>query len=1294
MLFTSVITFRSPNFLRHYDLVLTTKSIFAGYSFTASVEDCKTHLINTGREIVSQDVAKIIALMCRTHTNLSDCSINLPTPSNAFWQGGQGGDKDKAQNIPATISSTAEHATWKPDIFVQALKEVAANINWTDVCFAFDHREFLIKDRIGLNILITTVRLGMQSSGVGQHFPVDCICSQWKNAEGQLSLISMIIKSPDIYSFADHIYKSVQIESLKTPPEVDNKEIASWKSIHLVEALLTIAEQGFYTQVLEHFKTPLQHCPDILFMALLQAQQPMTVLRQELFTSLVPIFLGNHPNSGTILHHAWNSSNFNPQIRHIIMHSMSEWYIRGDYDQSKLSRILEVSQELKALSNLLNARSFMFVIDLACLASRREYLKLEKWLSDKIREHGEPFVHAIVKFLQRRCPQITGKIVDDQIPKAAQLPFETLSTMLSCLQGCAANVQQDLSEIILTMTSNCNMFLSKTKQPQQPQPPPNVLRAHRGLEAPFSTPNLGGMFAGTDSIAALGSTMAGLNLGGPANAGAFTFNNVMNNIVSTPASPSRLLQAPSNSPFPMMSLATAPPVNNLGRVPATPTGEKLPITNQSISNELVPKEVEDEANSYFQQIYNHPPHPTLSIDEVLDMLQRFQDSPVRRERDVYQCMLRNLFEEYRFFPNYPDKELITTAQLFGGMIDRNLCTYVPLGLALRCVLDALRKPENSKMYFFGITALDRFKTKLHLYQKYCEHIKSITHFNTFPDHIIEYVEYGSQSQEPPNTPQGQLMPASLPKMITGSENPTALYRDSARTMAMTPKVVSVTPNPTTMAQASRNIKSIANATNINTLLVATADRDEKIILPPDAVQDKTAFIFNNLSQLNLQQKCDEMKEILIKDYYAWLSQYLVLKRASIEINFHVLYSNFLDALKIPDIVRLVTKESFRNIRVLLRAEKGAENFSDRTLLKNLGHWLGMMTLGRNRPILQIDLDLKSLIVEAYHKSENELLYVVPFVAKVLESCAKSRVFKPPNPWTMGIMNVLAELHQEPDLKLNLKFEIEVLCKNFNIDVANLKPAVYLKDSEKALNIEYQLSQPKHQKEQQQPQIHPVMAGPVINDVPVAPTSVVLSTVSNVSPIQSLDSSGTIAMPIEPRYSFMDISATSISNLAQHIVFSPNIAIIHTQPQLKQLVRQAIERTITEWINPVVERSVRIGVNISEQLIRKDFALDPDESRMRTAAHYMVRNLTASMAMITCKDQLLQSITANIKTAFQSALAQHPTEMINEAVNQLAMDNAELACAFIQKTAIEKALPDIDKRLTPDFDMRKIARPDR
>ena len=39
------------------------------------------------------------------------------------------------------------------------------------------------------------------------------------------------------------------------------------------------------------------------------------------------------------------------------------------------------------------------------------------------------------------------------------------------------------------------------------------------------------------------------------------------------------------------------------------------------------------------------------------------------------------------------------------------------------------------------------------------------------------------------------------------------------------------------------------------------------------------------------------------------------------------------------------------LKVLLRSDKGVSNFSDRSLLKNLGHWLGMLTLAKNCPIL-------------------------------------------------------------------------------------------------------------------------------------------------------------------------------------------------------------------------------------------------------------------------------------------------------------------------------------------------------
>lgn len=767
-----------------------------------------------------------------------------------------------------------------------------------------------------------------------------------------------------------------------------------------------------------------------------------------------------------------------------------------------------------------------------------------------------------------------------------------------------------------------------------------------------------------ESLTAISSNLASLNLSGPSNGG---FNFGMGSLVSTPASPSRLLQqAQSNSPYPqmpMMSMAGMPPTNAMNRVGATPTGgDKL---NMNMSP-TVSKEVEDEANSYFQRIYNHPPHPTLPIDELLDMLQRFQMSPHDRDKEVLQCMIRNLLEEYRFFPQYPDRELQITAQFIGGIVDRNIVSNLTqLGLALRYVLEGLRK-EGTKMYFFGITALDRFKTKLHLYPNYSEYVKQVPHFENFPAHLLDWVKFGIKGLEPPNKNASAFRSNS----VTGNLSATPTSK----------------PTPIVPTIAPRNIKSIANATNINTLLVAQVDQ-EKFTLPPDAVQDKTAFIFNNLSQINMQAKCEELKEIMTKDYVPWLSQYMVLKRASIELNFHALYSNFLDALKNPDVVRLVTKETFRNIRVLLRSDKGIENFSDRSLLKNLGHWLGMMTLGRNRPILHIDLDLKSLLLEAFNKGQEELLFVVPFVAKVVESCAKSKVFKPPNPWTMGIMNVLGELHQQQNLKLNLKFEIEVLCKTLTIDIGDLKPGDYLKDPERLNTIEYQLSQPKKDDIQQHPPTpHGIesegsseqMASGVGNPSPNAPTDSGLN-----------DSSITLPAPPEPKFNFTDITVGAMSNLAQHIVYSPNLPILHAHPQLKQIVRSAIERTTNDWLSPVVDRSVRIAANTCEQIVRKDFALEADETRMRKAAHSMVRNLTAGMAMITCRDQLNNTIQNHIKSAFATSIA--PLKDLNEFAEQIANDNAELACAFIQKAAIEKAMPEIEKRLAADYDMRKLAR---
>uniref|UniRef100_A0A8I5UJR9 CCR4-NOT transcription complex subunit 1 n=1 Tax=Pongo abelii TaxID=9601 RepID=A0A8I5UJR9_PONAB len=1215
-----------------------------GYGFCASIEECRNIIVQFGvREVTAAQVARVLGMMARTHSGLTDGIPlqSISAPGSGIWSDG----KDK--------SDGAQAHTWNVEVLIDVLKEL-------------------------------------------------------------LSFIQHSLINPEIFCFADYPCHTVATDILKAPPEDDNREIATWKSLDLIESLLRLAEVGQYEQVKQLFSFPIKHCPDMLVLALLQINTSWHTLRHELISTLMPIFLGNHPNSAIILHYAWHGQGQSPSIRQLIMHAMAEWYMRGEqYDQAKLSRILDVAQDLKALSMLLNGTPFAFVIDLAALASRREYLKLDKWLTDKIREHGEPFIQACMTFLKRRCPSILGGLAPEKDqPKSAQLPPETLATMLACLQACAGSVSQELSETILTMVANCSNVMNKARQP-----PPGVMPKGRppsassldaispvqidplagmtslsigGSAAPHTQsmqgfpPNLGSAFSTpqspakafpplstpnqTTAFSGIGGLSSQLPVGG---LGTGSLTGIGTGALGLPAV--------NNDPFVQRKLGTSglnQPTFQQSKMKPSDLSQVWPEANQHFS-----KEIDDEANSYFQRIYNHPPHPTMSVDEVLEMLQRFKDSTIKREREVFNCMLRNLFEEYRFFPQYPDKELHITACLFGGIIEKGLVTYMALGLALRYVLEALRKPFGSKMYYFGIAALDRFKNRLKDYPQYCQHLASISHFMQFPHHLQEYIEYGQQSRDPPVKMQGSIttpgsialaqaqaqaqVPAKAP--LAGQVS-TMVTTSTTTTVAKT-----VTVTRPTGVSFKKDVPPSINTTNIDTLLVAT-DQTERIVEPPENIQEKIAFIFNNLSQSNMTQKVEELKETVKEEFMPWVSQYLVMKRVSIEPNFHSLYSNFLDTLKNPEFNKMVLNETYRNIKVLLTSDKAAANFSDRSLLKNLGHWLGMITLAKNKPILHTDLDVKSLLLEAYVKGQQELLYVVPFVAKVLESSIRSVVFRPPNPWTMAIMNVLAELHQEHDLKLNLKFEIEVLCKNLALDINELKPGNLLKDKDRLKNLDEQLSAPK--KDVKQPEELPPITTTTTSTTPATNTTC------------------TATVPPQPQYSYHDINVYSLAGLAPHITLNPTIPLFQAHPQLKQCVRQAIERAVQELVHPVVDRSIKIAMTTCEQIVRKDFALDSEESRMRIAAHHMMRNLTAGMAMITCREPLLMSISTNLKNSFASALrtaSPQQREMMDQAAAQLAQDNCELACCFIQKTAVEKAGPEMDKRLATEFELRKHAR---
>lgn len=141
---------------------------------------------------------------------------------------------------------------------------------------------------------------------------------------------------------------------------------------------------------------------------------------------------------------------------------------------------------------------------------------------------------------------------------------------------------------------------------------------------------------------------------------------------------------------------------------------------------------------------------SLLYYKVIEMLERFKTSSDTREQEIFACMVHNLFDEYRFFQNYPEKELRITGILFGSLIQHQLVSSITLGIALRYVLEALRRPPGpdnaGKMFRFGMFALEQFKGRLGEWPQYCSHIVQIPHLVGNHPSLVEEIERSIQRQ--------------------------------------------------------------------------------------------------------------------------------------------------------------------------------------------------------------------------------------------------------------------------------------------------------------------------------------------------------------------------------------------------------------------------------------------------------------------------------------------------------------------------------------------------------------------
>ena len=622
--------------------------------------------------------------------------------------------------------------------------------------------------------------------------------------------------------------------------------------------------------------------------------------------------------------------------------------------------------------------------------------------------------------------------------------------------------------------------------------------------------------------------------------------------------------------------------------------------------------ISEEAGSKMEEQYKDMYGGKTNPEQLVSELKRLKASEDPDDQDLFAAMLQGLFDEYNCFGEYPNEALATTAVLFGGLIQFNVLSSVAEHAAIYMIFQAVGEyGPDDPMYRFGLQAMIHLTGRL----------------EEWP-HVAERILHT------PSLRGTQVIPVAEAAVRNASQDSSGLNGD--------------TLNGITNGVLDEEPADDIAPPSFTCINVDRPTQGEVFEEPDEDVSDKVMFVLNNVSKRNIDEKFKDLQEALERKHHQWFAHYLVEELAKTQANFQSLYLQLLDNFDQKMLWNEVLRETYISASKMLNAESTMNSAPERVNLKNIATWLGSLTLARNQPILHRNISFKDLLIEG-HETQR-LLVAIPFTCKTIVHANKSKIFKPPNPWIMELLGVLSELYNCFELKLNLKFEIEMLCKDLGTNIKNIDPLDVIR------------SRPLIQQES--------MMQPYLPD-------------TGQDGFGDLHLMGLSKRPPNERFSPENViqALPDLSGMLQIPQAAGNV----TQPQLRNIFVSVAQQAIYEIIAPVVERSVTIAAISTSELIQKDFATEVDVDKLLSSAHTMVKKLSGCLALVTCKEPLRMSIMNNIRILASRSL---PDQLPEGQIIMFVNDNIDTVCGLVEQQAAEHSMAEINAQLAQALDDRR------
>ena len=714
------------------------------------------------------------------------------------------------------------------------------------------------------------------------------------------------------------------------------------------------------------------------------------------------------------------------------------------------------------------------------------------------------------------------------------------------------------------------------------------------------------------------------------------------------------------------------------------------IYDEIQDHQINSEEIEREVNQLLRNLLEEK----TSVDEIIGVLINYKESSDKRQNEIFSCLIHGLLDEYRFYGQYPKNKLKLISELFGKIINNKLLEGVIETLALKYILEGI-KAGSGMLYFFGINALTQFLGKISHWPSYMKILLDLDQIKKNKDIYILIFQENEKSQNKiinnfseksvensdkylPLVPISQSENKSIGENINNSHINTSINNDNIK---------SINKSKDSKIKVNENVDKLKNKlsgvtksftyyeyNNINNYEINIDDK--KIEVPNEELLNKTKKIFDSLNKSNIYEKSLEIINLLGNDIkiIRWFSYYFTTVKINHwkNIPFRI-FNDLFNQINNPILSKYILNDTIKYIQELLSMECLYIDDKCKSLLQNLGIWLGFNTLFKNKPILAKDIDFRELITKSY--KNGELNTIIPFICKVFSFISKSKVFNINNPWINAILSLLKEIYHKSLLSFPLKSEIENLFQFLKIEMSSLS------NSNKYLNKIKRLESKNHDfSDSQKYQIN----------IDIKELTKKISSlndyINNLLSILINDKNRANGFYYSNKYFnyFNNIN----ENESHDNENNSNKKSLDKQKEIVTILTNIMNQSILDTIPDLINLCVENPINSAITIVNKDFTFESDLNKYRTALDNTLHFILKSFSMIEGHDKLKRNIDSNLEKYYKvRRLKKETINKIKELPNNEYINiGLEYIQIFIMKEAQNKL--SVNKKVIDEIDKRK------